>query len=136
MENEDIVSIYPWFYIKNNKMILMLCKPNKNEDKMINFSTNLIEQQIEKKGLIEFLNEILQYIRNGYICASSCNNDVILLEQTINYIFIIDSKNNIILEKAYTNTNNDSHMRLSEISKNSPKNCCYFNFQNKEVNIL
>ena len=35
MENEDIVSIYPWFYIKNNRMILMLCKPNKNEIKCL-----------------------------------------------------------------------------------------------------
>ena len=136
MENEDIISIYPWFYLKNNKMFLMLCKPDKNENKMFNFSINIISEEISKKGLNEFLNEILQYIRNGYMCISSCNNDINLLKTTDNYIFIIDSKNNIILERAFSNTNNESHMRLSDISKNSPKQGCYFNFQNKEINIL
>tara|TARA_B100000902_G_C26575166_1_gene558437 strand:- start:37 stop:471 length:435 start_codon:yes stop_codon:yes gene_type:complete len=138
MENNNIeyISIYPWLLIDDNKLNLMICKPNNNKEIMYKESENLIIDQIKKKNLKPFLLEILGYIRNNLMNYTDGNRKVGFLDKNDEYIFIFTINNKIIIQKSNVNSNEKSLCYMSNLIKNSPNGAGYIDLHNNEYNVL
>lgn len=134
--NIEYISIYPWLLIDDNKLNLMICKPNNNKEIMYKESENLIVEQIKKKNLKQFLLEILGYIRNNLMSYTNGKGEIGFLDKNNEYIFIFTINNKIIIQKSNINSNQKSLNYISNLIKNSPNGAGYIDLHNNEYNVL